>query len=494
MSNQSSRSRGVWLALAVGAIGVAIAAALLIARQPAPLSTLRITGGPTETSRHLIVQGLARRLTATGLPAQAVAVTGDELEQVDRREVDLALVSAALHAEPHPNVREVAPLHSEALHVLVKPEIAGSVGETLAGLRGRRIDVGPAGSAGAELARAVLVFAGLDSEEAQRAGTIVESLELADLQRMIAAGERDELPDVIFHLATVPSLLAMPLIRKAGFQLAPLPFAPALRLRTLLTQAERGVTGEGRLDLGDVHDAEIPAYMYRTNPPVPPESIPTLGATLLLVAHRDVPVAAIEHVLEIVYGSRFARLAHPPLDRHALAGRPRMLLHKGSRAFLARDEPILSAGDVDNLNNTLGVAGALVGGAIFFWQALRQRRAVRRDRLFAGHMLRVAAIEQRLVDHELASELDLERLIGLQRELLELKRETLGRFARGEIEDHRALAELLAPVDVARDHVAALLLHVRERVAERADAEGKSAAAVWTEEAHGEPEGPPRSG
>ncbi len=478
------------MALAIGAIGVAIGVAQMVARRPAPSGPIRLTGGPAGTSRNLIVQGLARRLRATGLPAEALPVVGDELEQVDRRAIDLALVSAALRTKPYPEVREVAPLHAEALHVLVKPGLAGAVGDTLAGLRGRRIDVGPAGSAGAELAQAVLAFAGLDSEEARQAGTIVESVDLPELESRIASGERDALPDVVFHLATVPSLLAMPLVRKAGFELVPLPFAPALRLRTLLTQAERGTADAGKLDLGDVHDAEIPAYMYRTNPPVPPAAIPTLGATLLLVAHADVPVEVVEHVLEIVYGSRFARLAHPPLDRKALAGRPRMLLHAGSQAFLARGEPILSAGDVDKLNNSLGVAGALLGGALFLWQALRQARAARRDRLYAGHMLRVAAVEQRLVDHELASELDLERLIGLQRELLELKRETLGRFASGEIEDHRALAELLAPVDVARDHVAALLLHVRERVAERADAEGKSAAAVWTEEAQGEPGGP----
>lgn len=490
MSNPNSRwSRGVWLALAVGAAGFAIAAFLLHQRRQPPVPTLTITAGPDETSAALVARGLARRLTEMGFPTETVSVTGDELARVDSREVDLALVSSALRSKSYPRVREVAPLHVEALHVLVREELAGDVGETLAGLRGRRVDVGPRDSAGAALALAVLAFADMDGSAGE--APVLEQLEMEELERRIDAGGR-ELPDALFHLATVPSRIALRLIDDAGYRLVPLPFADAFRLRTLLAQAERGSFDAGKLDLGDVGTTEIPAFTYRTDPPSPAAPLPTLGATLLLLAHEDVPAHAIEDLLEVVYASQFARLAHPPLVRSTLAARPALQRHPGTVAFLARDEPILSARDVDQLNNTLGVAGALVGGLLFAWQGLRQMRAARRDRVFAGHMLRVAGIEQRLVAHELASELDLDKLIAMQRELLELKQETLDHFARGELGDHRALAELLAPVDVARDHVAALLLHVRERVADRADAEGKSVAAVWSEEAQGGPGGPPR--
>jgi TRAP-type uncharacterized transport system substrate-binding protein len=481
----------VWLALAVGALGLAIAGLLLRAQQPERVGALRITAGPDETSRALVARGLAQRLTWMGVPAETVAIGGDELAKVESREVDLALISSVLRTRDHPHVREVAPLQIEALHLLVKDEIAGDVGHTLAGLRGRRVDVGPKDSAGAALARTVLVFAGLEAGDGK--GPLLEQLEIEDLEQRMAEERREDLPDAVFHLATVPSRIALRLIRAHRYRLVALPFADAFRLRTLLAQAERGAVSEGKLDLADVGTTDIPAFTYRTEPPEPAEPLPTLGATLLLLAHEDVPAHAVEDLLAIVYNSQFARIAHPPLLRSTLAARPALRRHPGTAAFLARDEPFLSARDVDKLNNTLGVAGALLGGFLFLWQGLRQMRAARRDRVFAGHMLRVAGIEQRLVAHELASELDLEKLITLQRELLELKQETLDHFARGEIGDHRALAELLAPVDVARDHVAALLLHVRERVADRADAEGKSVAAVWTEEVQGEPDGPPRA-
>lgn len=479
----SFRSRGAWLALAAGLLGLALAAALWLERRSPPPATLRITAGPTGTSRDLVARAIAAQLGRAGVATSAVATNGDVLAALERREVDLALVSAALRLPDAPALREVAPLHVEALHLLVRQEGAQPVGEALAGLRGRRVDVGPAGSASEALARAVLAFSELDETS-----VAIETLEVGELERRLDAGRHDALPDAVFHLATVPSRVALRLLHEADYRLAALPFARAFRLRAVLGQASNDESPYERLELADVGEAEIPAYVYRTEPPEPPGALPTLGAPTLLLAHEAVPSPAIERLLEIVYASPLARIVHPPLDRRSLAARPALRRHEGTSDFLAHDQPLLSAGDVDELNNTLGVAGALIGGMLFLWQALRSARMARRDQLFAGHMLRVAALEQRLVELELDSEPDLDALIALQRALLELKREALDRFARGELGHHRALTELLAPVDDAREHVAALLLHVRERIEERATAEGRTVESLWREEAAPGPE------
>src|SRR5690606_22363295 len=86
--------RSAWLALAAGALGVALAGALLHTRRPPPLTRIRITAGPADTSRALIASGLANRLRAAGVPADAIAVDGDELAVLERGEVELALVSS----------------------------------------------------------------------------------------------------------------------------------------------------------------------------------------------------------------------------------------------------------------------------------------------------------------------------------------------------------------------------------------------------------------
>src|SRR5690606_23448661 len=180
--------RSAWLALAAGALGVAIAAALLLARDAPPLTPIRITAGPADTSRALIARGLAVRLGASGVPAEAIAVDGDELAHLERQEVDLALVSSLLRHSAQRHVREVAPLQLEALHLLVRSERAGAVGPTLVGLRGRRVAVELEGTAGGALARAVLGFAGLDGGPA---GAELEPLAIPELERRLDAGAPD---------------------------------------------------------------------------------------------------------------------------------------------------------------------------------------------------------------------------------------------------------------------------------------------------------------
>jgi hypothetical protein len=143
---------------------------------------------------------------------------------------------------------------------------------------------------------------------------------------------------------------------------------------------------------------------------------------------------------------------------------------------------------VDKLANTLSVLGAVLAGGVFVWQSLRQRMQARRDEQFGKYQLRVAALDRRLVELELAANLELEPLISLQRDLLELKSEALARFTAGELGDQATLSDLLLPLDGTRDHVGALLLHVRENIEEEAESEGRSAEAVWQEEVEGSEE------
>jgi hypothetical protein len=232
----------------------------------------------------------------------------------------------------------------------------------------------------------------------------------------------------------------------------------------------------------------IPAYAYRIEPAVPPEAYPTVGSRLLLVGHEDVPAETVERVLEVVFQSRFAHLPEPSLSTSLLEIPPRLPLHEGTLAFLARSQPFISSRDVDKLANTLSVLGALVAGGLFVWQSLRQRLHARRDELYGKYQLRIAALERRLVELELAANLELEPLIALQRDLLELKSEALARFADGELGDHATLTDLLAPLDGTRDHVGALLLHVRENIEADAESRGRSAEAVWQEAAEGSEE------
>jgi TRAP-type uncharacterized transport system substrate-binding protein len=483
------RRAPIWLAAALGLAAVAVASVLAL-RQPGPgVGRTSLTAGPSTTARASIARALAAELSHQGIEASVVECrsTRCELEAAQARAVDFALVSGVVERSRYPDLREVAPLFVEGLHLLVKAEFAGEFEDgTLGALRGRRVDLGPPESATAWLSEEVLHFAGVPCTPAPSPETCgAERYELDQLLQLATDGRRDELPDAVFHLATVPSKIASELIQRHAYALVPLPFAHAFRLGEMLSN-EDAVSAV--IERRYTSEYVIPPYLYGPSPPIPSEPLPTIGARLVVVAHRDLSPALVEKVVETVFGSRFAHVPDPSLHRSIFQRTPHAGLHEGTLDYLARDEPIIAASDVDGIANTLSVLGALLGAGVFVWQAWRQRERAARDRIFGGYQLEIAAVERGIAELELSAQLELDSLVELQRKVLQLKSDALTRFAAGELGDPATLTDLLSPLNAARDHVGDLLLHVRERLEKQALEQGRSAEAMWEEAIEGSDE------
>jgi TRAP-type uncharacterized transport system substrate-binding protein len=483
--------RGGWALLFGLALFVA-GLAFAVVTQRRSVATITFAAPPAETTRALIARALGAALTGRGVGVRFAEMTdpGDEreLEQVENRSVDFALVSGVVRFGAYPHVREVAPLHLEALHLVVRADLAEAVGRSLGALRGRAVDLGPAGTASALLAEAVMAFAGLVPGDGTAPDTFVaRHLGYVDLEALMTDGQGGTRPDASFHLSALPSRVVLGAVRAAPYGLVPLPFAEAFRLNAIIAEPSPSAS-HASVDRLSITDTVIPAFTYRTEPAEPPEPLHTLGGRLLLVAHEDVPVESVEIMLEAAFASRFARLAEPHLAHSLLALPPHMARHPGTLKYQRRGDSLITNDAVDELNNTLGILGALLGGGFFVLQWRRERRRSRREETFADCILRVANVERRFAELELGATLELEPLAALERELLQLKSEALERFAAGELGDHTALANLLTPLNAARVHIGELILHVRDNLEERAESEGRTAQAVWAE-AIGKPEG-----
>jgi TRAP-type uncharacterized transport system substrate-binding protein len=465
----------------LGLAGLCAAGLLAWHHRDGPAPHVRLTPGPDGTTRTVVARTLAAELGARGTECTVVPQPDTEaaIESVRRGDVDFALVSAVHRSEQRDSrVRVVTPLHVEALHLLVKRELADRVTEGLGELRGQTVDLGPKDSAGANLAADVLQFAEIDP--ADGSGIVERHSDAAELEALADRGARSALPAAIFHLATMPSLLAEKLVREAGYVVAPLPFAEAFRLQAVLAGDE---PSDRVQDRRLVIDTTIPPFLYQTRPAVPAASLPTLGTQLVLLAHDGVSDATIERMLDTVFDTRFARVFHPALDPSLLAATPRSELHRGTLSYLAHREPAITGEAVNDLSNSLSVLGALIGGAAFLYQGWRQRQRASRDQIVAQHLRRVAEIERRIVEIELGASLDLDTLIEVQRELLRLKSGVLDHLTSGAIDDPAQLSSLVDPIDTARDHVGDLLLHVRSELEDRARREGHAPSAVWNEAA-----------
>ncbi len=474
----------VWLAALLALVAFA-AASVLVFRGTRPVAEhTSLTAGPSITTRAMIARSLAAELSRRGIET-SVAESRDtlgELEATQARAIDFAMVSSVVELGRYPELREVAPLFIEALHLLVKAELIASFEDgTLEALRGRRVDLGPPESATALLAEEVLRFAEIRCTPAPSPETCgAERFDLDELLQLATRGRRDEQPDAIFHLASVPSKIAIELIQKHEYALVPLSFANAFRLGGILSD-EDGNAISAAVERRSTAEYEIPPYLYGSAPPIPSAPLPTIGARLVLLAHRDLSPELVEEVVETVFESRFARVPDPPLHRSLFEDRPRARFHEGARKYLARERPIVSASDVGRLANTLSVLGTLLGGGIFVRQAWRQRARAARDTAFGGYQLEIAALERRIAELEISAQLELEPLVELQGKMLRMKSDVLTRFTAGELGDQVTLTDLLSPLNAARDHIGDLLLHVRENLEQQALEQGRTAEAVWQE-------------
>jgi TRAP-type uncharacterized transport system substrate-binding protein len=308
---------------------------------------LSITPGSPGTRRTKVARALADQLRNGRVKLRVIATVGSEeaLGKVNRHELDLALVQGGLSVQGLENVRQVAALYTEPLHLLVRKDLEAAVAQDLTALKGKRVNLCQHGSGTYLLSRAVLHFAGLRAAEVGCPGdyapvTLAKN-ELAELgEKILAAppGRRPELlkqlPDAIFLVESMPSDVAQVLVRAADYRLVALPFADAFSLAELNDASTATMQLEPRL----IKPTRIPPYLYRVTPAVPGPGCRTLGTQLLLVAHKDISADAVYQLLKTIYETHFAILTHPqsPADTA-----PEFPLHPGAVAYRDRDQPLV---------------------------------------------------------------------------------------------------------------------------------------------------------
>jgi TRAP-type uncharacterized transport system substrate-binding protein len=461
---------------ATGLLAIALAALYALSPERQQPIVLRMTAGSREGTRALLAEAMVEQAKARGIIIRLVETHGSEeaLDLLENSGCDLAFVQGGLKPRGRDEVRQVAALHVEPLHLLVKPEFEQAVAGSLLKLKGRRINLGEAGSGTYCLARAALGFAGLDAGR-----YVAEGRSYAELMN-----EKDPaaLPDAIFTVSTLPSRVARHLAVQHGYRLVGLPFAEAFALSTLGESATIA-RGDPAAEVRREHtcDALIPAFTYGVEPSVPPEPTHTLGTRLLLVAKNRVPAEAVGRLLDVIFASRFSQLVYPPLLPELLSLPPELEPHAGTTAYLRRNQPLIAGDFVDMAEKWFSMVGVTAGGAVCLWQWLRRRARLRQDRGFEAYIIKVADIERRAADQELSAELDLPALLNLRRELVRLKQEALEKFAAGELEGEALMSGFLAHVSDTSSYLTRLILHQRDNLEDAARIQGRTPEDMWDE-------------
>jgi TRAP-type uncharacterized transport system substrate-binding protein len=473
------------IAATLGLTALGIAAAVLVSHIRPASFRLTISGGSSEGLRSHIAERLADEARSRKLILRVVPTVGsrETLDLLEARKLDLALVQGGLDVTRHPHVRQVAALHIEPLHLLVKPSVRPLVVESLKAIRGMTVNLGPVGSGTHELALDVLRFAGLEPKRADGSGDYaVARLSYRDLLDSMDAAK---LPDVIFTVSALPSPIVRTLVARHHYQLVELRFGEAFALDALNRRnaATPELVGADSSEVTklQIHTTSIPAFTYGVEPPSPPMELHSFGPRLLLVAHQDVSSEAVRRVLETVFSPQFAQLTKPPLDSTALSGSPEYPFHEGTEEYVEFNKPLVAGDVIDLMEKGTSLVGGVLGGAFFLWQWVRHHYRRKRELGFESYMVKVAAIEEQALGLEMQAMLDLGELLKLQRELGRLKNEALARFAEGKLEGEQLISGFVSHVNDARNYLNRLILHERDNLEDRASEQKRSAQALWDE-------------
>ncbi len=445
-----------WVAPAAGlaALGLAL---FFFFHTPAEKSyRLHMTAGNALGMRHRLAVGLQDSVGRRNVTLEMVPCRGSEeaLDLVDRGEVDLALVQGALTPAGRPNVRQVATLHVEPMHLLVKKELYHDASTSLAALRGRTVDLEEVGSGTHTLAVAVLEFAGLRPRDQDPAGGYVPvSL---DRKQLFEEPDAARLPDAVFLISSLPSSTTAFLVSRHGYRLVPLPFAEALALGSL---AQPTGAESPHVVLGRVQATTVPAFTYGVEPPVPEQPLPTLGTRLLVVAHKDVPPGAVYRLIEAAYAADFGQIVRPPLDAKLMELPPEFPWHDGALLYQQRNAPLLSGQAMDSARQGFTIFAALASGLFVLWQWSKEYRRVSRNKGFNAYFARVTRIEESVLQGERGRPLEVAELLTLRDELCRLKTQALDECAREELAGKELLPGFLAQVHDVRDLLTRLILN-----------------------------------
>jgi TRAP-type uncharacterized transport system substrate-binding protein len=451
----------VWVAPVAGLAALALAVYLYCRSPQQRTYHLSMTAGNPLGMRHNLARMLRAEALSHGIQLELHGTKGsdDALDQVDRHDLDVALVQGGLQKKGWSHVRQVATLHVEPLHLLVKKELFEKVSAHLAALDGKTVNLSEAGSGTHDLAVEVLAFVGLHPRGAGRSGGYIPMA--LSRQQLYATKDAARLPDAFFLVVSLPSPAVKYLVGRHGYRLVTLPFGEAFGLGALTGAPASGERGDGpQVDKGHIYPVSIPAFTYGVDPPEPPAALPTLGTRLLLVAHEDVDPHAVRELVQATLAGKVGKL-----DQAAklMTLPPEFPWHEGARLYQKHNRPLLSGDVVDWARKGFTIFAAAVSGLFVLWQWRKQSDQGRKDAAFNHYLHQVTRIEELAAEIEHGGPGGTAALFALRDRLAQLKSEALLRFAEGELTGKELLAGFLVHANAGRDYLNRLIRQQEEQ-------------------------------
>ena len=147
----------------------------------------------------------------------------------------------------------------------------------------------------------------------------------------------------------------------------------------------------------------IPSGAYGPERRIPPQPVPTLAVTSLLVARRDLPGRLVRDILEVVYDPRFARDIQQDLNEQSGRNIGIVPLHRAAEIFYHRND-LVTSDRIGRLTFVAWIIGAAIATTQFVSSLRRTERRRKRRRLLTVEMDKLRSIRRRADDTTNAAE------------------------------------------------------------------------------------------
>ena len=418
-------------------------------------TNLTISAGPLESRRSKMVEFLADRGQEEKVSLKLVGTESleDALRKVEIGQLDAAFVYNAVDMKKDAHVLTVAGLPLEPLHIVVRKSLVAQDPFIKTLLAGKRVNLGPVGTAERLLAQDLLAFLKLKPADASGKGDYiatalpkedlfklaraVQSAPAADRSRMLA-----QLPDAFLLTVPTPSAIIQALLDTDGYTLVPFPFAQAFCMDT---SAEK--TDDVHINRLYLEPTEIPAGTYMTGDASPSRSCATLGMRLVLVANKNASRPAIAKLTSVVMNGVTARVLKTVDPRTVPSPHEP---HPGAIDHLDRDKPLVVQKVMDRITQSLSIFGAFSAGFLTLYGLWRARRMKAPQNYFAEiRKIALMARGEGADDPKLPSD-SADRLRVLDERLMLLKLELISDFCQGRFKSELMLLNLFTSIADAR--------------------------------------------
>lgn len=437
-------SHGTVVALGIVVLVLAVAGWRVYPRVFPEKYRLTMTTGSFSGANYLLAtQYLVPAAKAEGVELSFIQTGGSEdtLNAVQEGKVQVAFVDGGLGVGGRDNVREVAPLFTSGLHLLMKKELyeqAMATGDLRPVIKGKRVSLSNVGSGTRIFALDLLKTLGVQPgdyvDDPKTVNFLVDPKTTAD-----------QVPDVVFAASLLPSPVAQRLIADFDYRLYPLDFVDALRLQDKAA-----------------YPLVIPAGAYSLSPERPPKDVTTVGRRVLLVANKDTPDEAVFRVARAAFESNFARAYDPPLTAKQFDLISEFPRHPGATEYAESQKPVTQDAITNIILYLTGISALVVCLPLFVFIRGLMKKFRFGERLVSvnDYLALASQIESDAQDIEeggIEGPRERETLLQLRCRLSELKLDAMDRFQQGLLFDPEHLDNLLAHVSDTRMHLNALI-------------------------------------